>query len=383
MKKKVLIAASVASMIDQFNMPNIRLLQEMGYEVHVLCNFREGNTCSRRRIQTFKKTLRAMHVVGHQWDCPREIFPVKNCLRAYRTVLELTGKIHFAWIHCHSPVGGALARMAANVRGIRVIYTAHGFHFYQGAPVRNWILYYPVEKMLSYRTDVLVTINREDYCFAKRHLKAGAVRYTPGVGIDPGRFQIKGDSCRSYIRRKVRGKYRIPDGAVLLLSVGELSGRKNHQAVLRALASLRRADIYYLICGQGECRDALKALAGRLGIAGQVRLAGYVEHVEDIYQAADIFVFPSFQEGLPAALMEAMASGLACVVSDIRGNRELVDERGGRRFSPDSPRQLAAMLRILLASPQRCLAYGRHNRKKVESCRLEIVQRTMREIYSG
>ena len=138
-QRKVLMLSSVASMIDQFNMSNIRLLLEMGYEVHVACNFTKGNTCDQRRVKKLCGTLREMRVRLHPWDCPRTICP--GCLRAYRQLLELLARIPFAWMHCHSPVGGALARLAGHRMGVPVVYTAHGFHFYKGAPLKNWLVY--------------------------------------------------------------------------------------------------------------------------------------------------------------------------------------------------------------------------------------------------
>ena len=176
--------ASVASMIDQFNMPNIRLLLAMGCEVHVACNFREGNTCDEKRIRKMKKELRRMHVTYHQWDCPRSIYACSKCVRAYWQLCRLLHKYHFSCLHCHSPIGSAIARMAAHGKKIRVIYTAHGFHFYRGSPMKNWMLYYPFEKLLSYWTDCLVTVNREDYHLAKRRFHARWLFHIPGVGID-------------------------------------------------------------------------------------------------------------------------------------------------------------------------------------------------------
>ena len=283
--------ASVASMIDQFNMPNIRLLQNMGYQVHVACNFKEGNTCDEARLRKLKQQLQKRQVIIHQWDCPRTIDvrgkSIKNCRRAFRQLMVLTAAYPFAWIHCHSPVGGALARLAAKKRGIRVIYTAHGFHFYKGAPVKNWLLYYPAEKALARWTDALITVNKEDYRFAKRHLKAGRIFYIPGIGIKSA------VECKASARNECRRKYHIPQDAVLLLSVGELSRRKNHQLVIKALAELGRTDICYVICGQGALKHRLMRQAEALGISRQIRMPGFVEHVGDFYQAADLFVFPS------------------------------------------------------------------------------------------
>jgi len=397
-KKEVLMLASVASMIDQFNMQNIRLLQEMGYEVHAACNFREGNTCDAKRIQKLKKTFAAMHVIWHQWDCPRSVTPLLKCWNAYRQLQKLLKEHAFAWIHCHSPVGGALSRIAARQQGIRVIYTAHGFHFYRGAPLLNWLLYYPVEKLLAGWTDVLITVNREDYQFARRRLGAGRVCYIPGVGIDLERFAAAkqaeccphrktgadvtdlGMSVHAATRdERFSKKYHIPQNAAVLLSTGELSKRKNHRAVIAALAALKRQDVYYLICGQGPLRKELLRDAQRLGVGNYIRIPGYQEEMPWIYRNADIFVFPSLQEGMPAALMEAMAAGLPCVVSDIRGNRELV--RSSERFSLKHPEELLKLLEHMLEDRRYRQACGYSNQEQVKNYDSSAVKIRMQKIY--
>ncbi|MDE7312283.1 MAG: glycosyltransferase [Eubacterium sp.] len=405
-KIRILMLASVASMIDQFNMPNIRLLLKLGYEVHVMCNFKEGNTCDARQVQRLVSTLHDWHVRCHAWDCPRDtgIRSFKKCRKAYRQLDRLLERLDFAWIHCHSPIGGALARLAARHRNVRVIYTAHGFHFYQGAPIKNWILYYPAEKLLAHWTDILITINREDHALARRKLRAGKICYLPGVGIEISRFsagQSTGNQPQTVclsdeirqgtdvskktgagsVRREFCRKYRIPKQAVILLSVGELSRRKNHQAVLCALAGMRRQDVYYIICGQGNLRKKLCQQAKRLGVAPQVRMTGYQKDVEQMYRNADIFVFPSLQEGMPVALMEAMASGLVCAVSDIRGNRELVNEKGGFLFSPAHPQMLRDRLEKLLEQADQWQAYGRYNQARVKPYDQKEVMRRMKRIY--
>lgn len=376
-QKKVLMLSSVASMIDQFNMSNIRMLLKMEYEVHVACNFKEGNTCDGRRIKKFQKALEEMCVVWHQWDCPRNVWPVWKCCRAYRQLLELARQHAFVWIHCHSPVGGVLARLVAHRRKIRVAYTAHGFHFYKGAPLKSWLLYYPVEKLLSRWTDVLITVNKEDYCFAMLHLEAGKVFRIPGIGIDTERFaaydpkETKEVFCRNM---------QIPEDANILLSVGELSVRKNHSQVLPLLQQLDQ-NVYYVVCGQGELREYLEGYALKLGIQERVRLLGFQEELRDIYKYADIFVFPSLQEGLPAALMEAMASGLPCVVSDIRGNRELIDKSGGIRVPLEHPGRFRKAVQRLLDDEARRQEYGRYNQRKIRNYDQEIVYRRMKKIY--
>lgn len=452
MRKKVLMVSSVASMIDQFNMSNIYLMLDMGYEVHVVCNFEKGNTCSAERLDRLKTTLAQMHVAWHQWDCPRGM-RAGDFIEAFWQLWDLTGRNRFEWMHCQSPVGGVLARAVACGRGIRVIYTAHGFHFYKGAPLKNWLLFYPVEKVLAHVTDVLITINKEDYLFASKKLNAGKVCYTPGVGIDTVRFRRQtgadgmqndgekpkhavhkacsnrqrgaadgmqndseklkhavhrvcsnrqrgadggiqyinekqrlrgqenaGDALQAAERKKFCRKYRMPADTVVLLSVGELNRGKNHRMVIEAMAETARTDIYYLICGQGGLRKELRRLADRLGVGERLRMPGYQVNMPWIYQNADIFVFPSIREGMPVALMEAMAAGLPCAVSDIRGSRELVtDEK--MRFRLDRPDQLRSILEMLAASRRLRQKCGMENQTNVNDYDIRNVRKRMEKIY--
>ncbi len=399
-KKRVLLAASVASMIDQFNMSNIRLLQDMGYEVHTACNFEKGNTCDETRIRKLKKLLRDMGVKMHQWDCPRELHSLKECWIAYRQMQKLLERYAVEWLHCHSPIGAALARLAALQAGVPVIYTAHGFHFYRGAPLKNWLLYYPAEKVLAHWTDALITVNREDYCFARRHLRAEKIFYIPGVGIDTAHFKkLQDEGLRDDEKRLFHEKYQIPQNAFVMLSVGELNKGKNHRIVIDAVSALHRKDVYYLICGQGAWRQKLLYAAKRQGIGGQLRMPGYQENLALVYCNADIFVFPSMREGMPVALMEAMAAGLPCVVSDIRGSRELMRDtaeniqterrrqdgfvQGGFRFSLHCPQQLVQALRILLEDEGLRQECGRHNQEIMKRYDQAAVDRRMKKIYEG
>lgn len=381
MKKKVLIAASVASMIGQFNMSNIRLLQDMGYEVHVICNFQKGNTCDHKSITKLKQTLHKMQVPCFQWNCPRSVTDSAACIKAYLQIRKLIRKYRYCFIHCHSPIGGVLARFAAHREKIPVVYTAHGFHFYKGAPIQNWLLYYSVEKLLAHWTDVLITVNREDQWFAKRHL-AAHIRYTPGIGIDTKRFwQMRPE------KEAFRRMHGMPEDAAVLLSVGELNDGKNHRLVLDALAGLSRKDVYYMICGQGALYRKLQEHAKKLGISRYVRMVGYRDDLAYYYRNADIFVFPSRREGMPVALIEAMAAGLPCIASDIRGCHELIGpagtgpKAGGMLVPPDSPQQLGAALNVLLADGRLRQACGEHNRKQAGHYDRAVVEKQMRRIY--
>lgn len=322
--KQVLMLASVASMIDQFNMPNIALLQKLGYHVDVACNFEQGNTCSDARVAELKSKLREMNVRCYQIDFARNIKCIGQNIKAYQQVKKLMEQNHYVFCHCHSPIGGVVARIAGHRTKTKVIYTAHGFHFYKGAPIANWLMFYPVEKILSYWTDTLITINQEDYERAKKKFHAGKTYYLPGIGIDLERFHV---GAAQTIQQK-RQELGLQPQDVFLLSVGELSDRKNHVVVIEAMKQLiqRHPQLRYFICGQGEKKQELQQLIRKYHLEDHVKLLGFRTDVAELCQAADVFVFPSKQEGLPVALMEAMACGVPVVCSRIRGNTDIVKD---------------------------------------------------------
>lgn len=218
-----------------------------------------------------------------------------------------------------------MARLAAHASQTGpVIYTAHGFHFFKGAPWKNWLFYYPMEKFLSRYTDQQICINREDYELAKRKFHAKYVDYIPGVGIDGSQFRTFGDKER----QRKRESLGILPGQVVLLTSGEMIPRKNQEVLFRMLAKIKGVaeNLHLLLCGHGELNEYLHGLADELGIAAQISFLGYREDMAEIFQASDIFLFPSFQEGLPRAMLEAMASGLPVVCSEIRGNADLMGD---------------------------------------------------------
>lgn len=215
-----------------------------------------------------------------------------------------------------------LTRLAARTaKGTTVIYTAHGFHFYQGAPLINWLVYYPVERVCGKFTDKLITINQEDYHRANSWSlrNNGKIYYVPGIGVDLE--EIQNISINKVQKKKEIG---ISNDVKVLLSVGELNKNKNHEIIIRVLSKLTNKNFIYLICGNGELKEYLKNLAQELGVSDKVKFLGYRKDVLEIYKIADLFLFPSKREGLPCSLIEAMAYGLPCVASDVRGNKDLL-----------------------------------------------------------
>ncbi len=314
--EKVLMLASVSSMIYQFNMPNIRLLKEQGYEVHVAANFEKGSPSSLENTQDLKNELKELGVFYHQIDCKRGAGDFTSHIHSYRQIKKIMQSTHFSFVHCHTPITGALTRIAAKTSRIPVIYTAHGFHFFEGSPLKNW-LFYPIEKILSKYTDVLVTINKEDYKRANEKFNMKNIQYIPGVGLDTSKFR------NAVVDRKaLRSAIDIPEDATLLFSVGEISSRKNHETAIRALAKTENKNIYYVICGKGELEPYLKHLSKELGIEKRVKFLGFRKDIAQLCKASDIYVFPSQREGLGIAAIEGMASGLPLISSYVNGIRD-------------------------------------------------------------
>lgn len=324
--KKALQVASVASMIDQFTMPNINILQELGYEVDVAANFEFGSTSSKERVEEFQKELKVLDVNVFNLLFNRKIFDKSN-IQVYKQLKKVIDENNYEVIHCHSPIGGVITRLAARKarkKGTKVIYTAHGFHFFKGAPLINWLVYYPVEWVCSWLTDVLITINKEDYLLAQKRMRAKEVCYVPGVGVDTEKF--KNIQVDPKAKKRELG---LPEEAIMLLSVGELNKNKNHQVILRSMAMIGNQDIHYCIAGKGNQEETLIQLAKENKIENRVHLLGFRTDVGELYKTADIFCFPSYREGLSVALMEAMSAGLPCVVSKIRGNTDLITQGNG------------------------------------------------------
>ena len=299
----------------------------------------------------FKSFIRSLLDEGHTVDIAtnEEKYKVVDCFREWgcnvfhvswkRTPLSLgnvraifdirklvTSK-EYDIVHCHTPIASVCTRLACKDlrrNGVKVIYTAHGFHFYRGAPLQNWALFYPIEKICARYTDIIITINNEDYVLAKRRMKAKRVEYVPGVGIDTEMFRNA-----TVDRGQKRKEIGVPENVFLVLSVGELNKNKNHQSVIRAVASLSNLNIHYAIAGEGDQRAALEKLAADTKVFDRIHLLGYRNDVAELYKAADIFALPSIREGLNVSVMEAMASGLPSIISRIRGNVDLIDDSTG------------------------------------------------------
>lgn len=362
---KILYVTTISNTVNAFLIPHIKLLIEQGHQVDVAFNI----------VQEVNPELVKLGCVIHNIELQRSPLDRRN-YSAYKKLKHLIQSRGYSVVHTHTPVASACVRLACRkMENVKVIYTAHGFHFFKGAKLVNWLAYYPVERCLAKYTDVLITINKEDYERAKGSFKAGRVLYIPGVGLDTQKFD--GIVVNKVSKRKELG---VPESAIVMLSVGELNKNKNHETVIRALAKLNNPAIYYVICGQGPLENNLRKLSKELGIENQVKLLGYRRDIAEICKVVEIFVFPSFREGLSVALMESMACGLPVICSDIRGNKDLIENnKGGQLVKPNDIDGFAENInKVLLCNKNRMAL---HNKEVIKAFDVNNIVKRIKEIY--
>lgn len=373
MKKVLFVATVVKTHLMQFHIPYLKMFKDMGWETAVASrnDYENPADCVIPYCDTY-------------YDIPFERTPWKSAnLRAYKILKQIMEEGDYDIIHCHTPVGALIARLAAlgvRKKGTKVIYTAHGFHFFKGAPLVNWLCYFPFEWLLSFVTDVLITINREDYDRAKAVLHPKRLEYVPGVGIHTAKFRR--DTIEPKEKRKELG---FSEADFLMLTVAEMTKNKNHITVLKAMETLKGTDAYerlhYLIVGRGEQWESLEADAKAMGIDGHVHFLGYRGDAPQLYRCCDLFAFMPFREGLSVALMEAMSSGMAIFCSEIRGNTDLVEDGVSGVYVKNDPQSVAQAIAGLQADPQLRARLGAGAAEKALLFDDENVHRIMKEIY--
>lgn len=387
--KKVLLVTTVSGFVPQFEMSNVHILQSMGYEVHYASNYHTPS------YGTDNRRLDGTGIVRHQIDFVRSPFTLQN-IKVYRQLKKVMSAEHFDLVHCHTPMGGVMARLAAHSTNTGpVIYTAHGFHFFKGASLINWLCYYPMEKFLSRFTDEQICINQEDYQRAKKKFHAKHVSYIPGVGLDTNKIKPSIDINSKKL------ELGLPADRLILLSTGELIQRKNHETVIRAIGKLKAEcselmksedmKFHYVICGHGKLEEYLKKLAEELQLNDCISFLGYREDMMEIYQIADLFLFPSFQEGLPMALLEAMAYGLPVICSDIRGSRDLMGANASGPFDyceggilvakADDVETYGQAIQLLLDDHSKRQEMGKKNSLRATEFSVQTVMESMEKIY--
>lgn len=375
--KKVLFITTISGFLQQFEMNDVHILQKSGYEVHYATNF--NNPIYEVDIDVLKR----MGIVLHQIEIQKSPGRLLQNTRALRQLKRLMKREKFRIIHCHNPMGGVLGRLAAAFSGERayIIYTAHGFHFYKRAPVKNWLLYYTAERLLAHWTDMIITINREDYLRACRfHLrKNGRVEWIFGVGVDTERFR-----ARPQMRRQKREELGIPENFFHIVTAAELNSNKNQKIIIEALAGLKDKEICYSICGKGDNAENLERLIHEHQLEQRVRLLGYRTDMEEILQTADCFAFPSIREGLGIAAVEALCCGVPLIAADNRGTREYAfDNYNSIVCRADNVTDFKEAISRMYSDPIYRDMLSSHCRETSENFSRETVGKIMGDIYGS
>ncbi|MBQ6625181.1 MAG: glycosyltransferase family 4 protein [Clostridia bacterium] len=366
---KILYVTTVGSTMGFFY-EHFRMFIKEGHEIEIAC----GNA------KPISEKIASLGLPSHTIAFSRSPFSKDN-LKAYKQLRELIENGNYDIVHCHTPNASVITRLVCRKlrkkNGLKVFYTAHGFHFYKGATKLNWLLYYPIENFCSRFTDKLITINTEDYKLAKKKFKAKEVHLVPSVGVDFSRFE---DVCVD--RNEKRHEIGVPEYAKLLLSVGELNENKNHQVIVRAIAKLNDANIHYAIAGIGDKKEYLLNLAKELGVEAQVHLLGFRKDIAELNYSSDIFCLPSYREGLGIASIEAMSCGLPIVTSNVHGiNDYSIDGVTGHTSAPGDVNGFAEAINKLISCPETAKEMGKANMGRVEKYDMSNVLKIMREIY--
>lgn len=373
--KRALIVAATGGFLRGFLIPDMKLLQEMGYEVHCAAN---GLSVSTFVPEEF---FASIGVTFHQIDFSSTSPISKESILAYRQYRQLIEQYHFDFVHVHTPIAGAIVRVATvreRRKGCIVVYTTHGLTFPKGSSLKTKMIFGSIEWICSWFSDGIITINREDFEQMKK-MACKSVYYINGVGVDTARYH----ACQidRYSYRKTLG---LSDDDIAVLEVGELSVRKNHKVIIDALAKLNDEKYIFLICGKAMTNsgtyDFLKKYAEEKHV--RVIFLGFRTDIPEINHCADIAVLPSLREGLGLAGIEALASGVPVVGSEIQGIKDyVVDGVTGFLCPSNDVESFAEKIKILSdktvrdAMKEACIA-------KAEEFKMDISHQQMREIYT-
>lgn len=371
---KVLFVATARSHIGQFHMPFIRELKKRGYTVDAAY---KDNSADKPGLD--------LSDLDHVFEVPfsRSPYSFSN-IKAFFALKKIIKTGGYDAVHCHTPMGAVVTRLAAKgmrKKGLKVIYTAHGFHFYQGAAKKNWFLFYPVEKYLSKFTDALITINQEDYdCAKKGRFKCKALYKVHGVGVDIKKFSPLSQE-EKFNQRK---KFGFSENDFLIIYPADFCHRKNQVMLLRAFAIVHKKSpaTRLILCGQDTASDELRNLALSLGIKNGISYLGYRRDINQLVGMSDVSVSSSRQEGLPVNIIEAMAMGNAVVATDVRGNNDLiVNDINGFLVESNNSDRMAERLERLVKNRSLLESFGSNSLKIVKMYSIENVNKELLAIY--
>lgn len=367
--KRVLFVATVTNHINTFHIPYLKWFKEQGYEVHVASKGEE-------KIEYCDK----------HFNIPFERFPLtpKN-LKAHKELKRIIDDNKYEIIHCHTPVGGVITRLVAKKArkkyNTKVIYTAHGFHFYKGAPILNWIIYYPIEKVCARWTDCLITINKEDYELAKRKFnKVRNIEYVHGVGMNTKRLE---KNLSQEEKEEVREKLKIKKDDIVFSYIAELNLNKNQMLLIKTMEELKKEkpNIKLILIGGGALKEEYQEYVKNNNLENIVILLGKRQDINELLSITDIYLASSKREGLPVNIMEAMYKGLPIIASDNRGHRELI-ENEVNGFVVKDKKEIEEKIKEILAKKEMSKKLAEQSKNKSEKYTINSMFEEMKKIYS-
>ena len=366
---RILYVTTVSGTMDFF-VDTIKDLVAKSNIVDIACNSK------RSPLNSVYSELGCCHF---ELECARNL-SISGIRKTIKQIKNIILNNSYDIVHCHTPIASFCVRYACRKirkNGLKVIYTAHGFHFYKGAPLKNWLFFAPAEIIASKWTDALITINTEDYEFSKKLLCRNRV-YIPGVGIDVEKF-------RNFICdiEQKKNDIGIPKDALVCMTVGDLNSNKNQGIIIKCLACLPDdLNVHYLLAGTGDLRQELEQQTLELGIEKRVHFLGYRNDIQELYSICDFVVFPSYREGLSVSIMESMACRLPVICSDIRGNRDLIKHnQGGFLCNPNNEAEFLNAMITLASDSNLRKKFGFFNTKRIEFFSKEKTINEVEELY--
>ena len=370
--KKILFVASIQDHINAFHLPFIKELQENGYEVHVACKL---NRDYYKKIEKIDDGI-----VWKNVDFTRNPISKSN-LKTFKQLINYMRKYNFEFIHTHTPTASFISRYAAKKTNTKSIYTAHGFHFYKGAPLLNWILYCSIERVAAKWSNAIITMNEEDYTFAKRKLESEmtSVYKVNGVGLDINKYNIS-----DYKDIKFKEYIGLNKDDFIITVVAELIPRKNHKQILQSIKPIckRYKDIKLLIVGDGALYEEIESYIEENYLTKNVLMLGNRNDVPKLLNISDVVGLFSYQEGLPRNIMEAMAAKKPIICTKIRGNIDLVEHnRNGIVVETNDIEATIAAIEKLYVDEQNRVKMGEESFELIKRYCIENVLVQMRNIY--
>ena len=368
--KKVLFTATVDSHILQFHLPFLKMFKDNGYEVHVATN---GNDeipyCDVKHFVSFERN------------------PIKiNNLKAIKQLKKICEDEKFDIIHTHTPMGSVVTRLAAKkfrkYYHTKVIYTAHGLHFFKGAPLKNWLIFYPVEKWLAKYTDTLILINQEDYEFAKKKLnRCKDIQYIPGVGIDEKKFDF---SFSNKEKIELRNSLGLEKDDFVMIYPAELNWNKNQSLIINAMEKLTKkySNIKVLLPGVDSYDGLYQKIVKEKKLDKNVIFLGYRKDIPKLLKISNLALATSHREGLPLNIMEAMYVGLPVVATNCRGQRDLIENNvNGFLIDINDEDSFIDSIEKIYLNQDNYLVFGEENKKIIKKYLLSSIIKQFEQIY--